>query len=97
MAGGMNSETKILVIALIANGGIAIAKFIAAAITGSSAMLTEGVHSLVDSGNELLLIYGQKRAAKPPDAAHPGGYGREFYFWSFVVALLVFALGCGDL
>ena len=95
MAGGMNSETKILVIALVANGGISIAKFTAAAITGSSAMLTEGVHSLVDSGNELLLIYGQKQAAKPPDAAHPGGYGREFYFWSFVVALLVFALGAG--
>ncbi len=88
-------STKVLVIALAANMGIAVAKFVAAAVTGSSAMLTEGVHSLVDSTNQLLLMYGQKRAAKPPDERHPGGYGRELYFWSFVVALLVFALGAG--
>jgi cation diffusion facilitator family transporter len=88
-------SSKVLIIALAANVGIAIAKFVAAAITGSSAMLTEGVHSLVDSTNQLLLMYGQKRAAKPADAAHPAGYGRELYFWSFVVALLVFALGAG--
>jgi len=88
-------NSKVLIIALGANVGIAIAKFAAAAITGSSAMLTEGVHSLVDSTNQLLLMYGQKRAAKPADAIHPAGYGRELYFWSFVVALLVFALGAG--
>ncbi|MEJ5979398.1 cation diffusion facilitator family transporter [Novosphingobium sp. PS1R-30] len=88
-------NSKVLIIALAANVGIAVAKFVAAGITGSSAMLTEGVHSLVDSTNQVLLMYGQKRAAKPADAAHPAGYGRELYFWSFVVALLVFALGAG--
>ena len=88
-------NSKVLIIALAANVGIAVAKFAAAAVTGSSAMLTEGVHSLVDSTNQLLLMYGQKRAAKPADAIHPAGYGRELYFWSFVVALLVFALGAG--
>lgn len=92
----MKAESpRVLLIALAANVGIAVAKFVAAAITGSSAMLTEGVHSLVDSTNQLLLLYGQRRAAKPADALHPGGYGRELYFWSFVVALLVFALGAG--
>jgi cation diffusion facilitator family transporter len=90
-----SGNTRVLIIALGANIGIAVAKFVAAAITGSSAMLTEGVHSLVDSTNQLLLMYGQKRAAKPADAMHPAGYGRELYFWSFVVALLVFALGAG--
>jgi cation diffusion facilitator family transporter len=88
-------STRVLIIALAANLGIAVAKFVAAAITGSSAMLTEGVHSLVDSTNQLLLLYGQKRAKRPPDERYPHGYGRELYFWSFVVALLVFALGAG--
>lgn len=89
------STNRVLYTALAANVGIAVAKFVAAAITGSSAMLTEGIHSLVDSINQLLLLYGRRQARRPPDARHPTGYGRELYFWSFVVAILVFALGAG--
>lgn len=89
------TSTRTLVIALAANLGIAVSKFFAAWITGSSAMLTEGVHSVVDSTNQLLLMWGRRQAKKPPDKRHPFGYGRELYFWSFVVALLVFALGAG--
>jgi cation diffusion facilitator family transporter len=80
-------------VALASNLAIAVTKFGAAAFTGSSAMLSEGVHSLVDTTNELLLLYGIRRAARPPDIKHPLGHGRELYFWSFIVALLVLVFG----
>ena len=89
------ASTRTLVVALAANLGIAVCKFVAAAITGSSAMLTEGVHSVVDSTNQLLLMWGRHAAKRAPDRLHPFGYGRELYFWSFVVAVLVFSLGAG--
>jgi cation diffusion facilitator family transporter len=91
--GGGHGSGRAIVAALLANLGIALVKFVSFLITGSSAMLAEAVHSVADTGNQGLLLLGGRRAAREPDPTHPFGYGRERYFWAFVVAIVLFSLG----
>lgn len=91
----MASSKLPIYMALGANFVIAVTKFIAAGITGSSAMISEGIHSLVDTANEILLLFGIKKSQKPADEKRPFGYGKELYFWAFIVSILIFGLGGG--
>src|SRR4051812_8732265 len=95
MARRAPSSKFVVIAALFGNLLVALTKFAAAWWTGSSAMLSEAIHSLVDTSNQLLLLYGMHRSSKPPDDIHPLGYGREIYFWSFIVALMMFTIGAG--
>jgi divalent metal cation (Fe/Co/Zn/Cd) transporter len=90
-----SKSKKVIYAAMAGNCLVAVTKFAAAFWTGGSAMLAEGVHSLVDTGNQALLLYGLHRAELRPNPQRPLGYGRELYFWSFIVALLIFSLGAG--
>ena len=90
-----SGNKKVIYAALIGNGLISITKFAAASMTRSSAMMAEGIHSLVDTGNQVLLLWGLKAAKKPASPRYPFGHGKEVYFWSFVVSLLIFAVGAG--
>jgi cation diffusion facilitator family transporter len=95
MARRASSSKFVVIAAFFGNLLVALTKFSAAWWTGSSAMLSEAIHSLVDTINQVLLLYGMHRASKPPDDIHPLGYGREIYFWSFIVALMMFTIGAG--
>src|SRR5581483_9257761 len=90
---GEDGSARAIVAAFLANLGIALAKLVAFAVTGAASMLAEGVHSIADTGNQGLLFIGGRRARKPATGAHPFGYGRERYFWSFVVAVVLFTAG----
>ena len=91
----MSSSRKTIFVAIAANVGIAVAKIVGFAFTGSSAMLSEAIHSVVDCGNGALLLFGERQSRKPADETHPFGHGKELYFWSLIVALLIFVLGGG--
>jgi cation diffusion facilitator family transporter len=91
----MDSSNRSVYAAIGANLGIAVSKFVAAGFTGSASMMAEGVHSLVDTGDGLLLLWGDRVSRKPPDEHQPFGYGKEMYFWTLIVALMIFALGGG--
>jgi cation diffusion facilitator family transporter len=93
MSSSQDGSTKVIVIALLANVGIAIAKFIGAFVSRSASLMAEAIHSLVDCSNQVLLLIGAKSAAKPPTEKHPLGFGREAFFWSFIVAIFLFSLG----
>jgi len=92
---GAPASKLVVYAALAGNTLVAVTKFGAAFFTGSSALLSEAIHSTVDTADQIVLLYGLKRAERPPDALHPLGHGRELYFWSFIVALLMFTLGAG--
>lgn len=95
MANNASESKTAIAAAIIGNIAIAVTKFVAAAFTGSSAMIAEGIHSIVDTGNGGLLLLGIHKSQKPPDFEHPFGHGKELYFWSLIVALAIFAVGCG--
>ena len=90
-----SSSTVTIVAAIVGNFAIAVTKFVAAALTGSSAMLSEGIHSTVDTGNDLLLLLGMRLSKRPPNENHPFGYGSEVYFWSLIVGIMIFGVGGG--
>lgn len=91
----MSESSTTVIVAILVNAAIAVAKYAASFISGSAAMLAEAIHSTVDTGNEALLLLGIKRSEKPADERHPFGYGQEIYFWSLVVAIVIFGLGGG--
>jgi cation diffusion facilitator family transporter len=96
MTNNESPESKVAIIAaILGNVAVAVTKFIAAALTGSSAMISEGIHSLVDTGNGGLMLWGIHKSKEAPDVEHPFGHGREVYFWSLIVSIAIFAVGCG--